>query len=98
MFLMVILRNVVKVETLDFSTLVKVRAPQTPAFTWDAAAEDWTFIDKGAEKSADLDPFFRYASYPTPAYYDLSAKYELSTDYAGPAFFLPSDCLKINSF
>ena len=69
MFLMVILRNVVKVETLDFSTLVKVRAPQTPALTWDASLKDWSF-NLIVEKSADLDPFFKYASYPTQAYYD----------------------------
>ena len=33
MFLMVILRNVIEVETLDFSALAKVRAPVTPGFS-----------------------------------------------------------------
>ena len=36
MFLLVILRNVIEVETLDFSALLKVRAPVTPALFYDS--------------------------------------------------------------
>ena len=102
MFLMVILRNVVEVEVLDFSALAKVKAPLTPAFTWDKDADDWTFsLAEDIALSANLDPFFQYGEYPGANYYaniSQSGNYELADDFTGPAYFLPSDCLKINSF
>jgi len=99
MFLMVILRNVITVETLDFSSLLKVRAPVTPAFTYDKTTSQWiSSPDELQAKSVELNEFFKYASYPTEKYYKIFPEYDIEMDPAGPLAFLPSDCLKPNSF
>lgn len=69
MFLMVILRNVIEVETLDFSELAKVRAPVTPGFSLvgdgSSQAYTWETDNETLEGiSASLDDFFQYATYP----------------------------------
>lgn len=101
MFLMVILRNVITVETLDFSALVKVRAPVTPGFELIGQSPDYTWNSDTTSldaKSSELNEFFKYATYPNALYYELFPNYDITTDPAGPLAFLPSDCLKVNSF
>ena len=41
MFLMVILRNVVEVETTDLSALLKYKQPTFPGLNYDSATETW---------------------------------------------------------
>ena len=55
-------------------------------------------MDNFDAKSTELNDFFQYATYPGQKYYDLFTSYNMTTDPAGPLAFLPSDCLKINSF
>ena len=99
MFLLVILRNVIEVETYDFSSLIKVRAPVTPALFYDSTQKDWlTGMDEFDAKSTELNDFFKYATYPGQIYYAKFTNYNMTTDPAGPLAFLPSDCLKVNSF
>ena len=99
MFLLVILRNVITIETLDFSALLKVRAPVTPAFMYDSTTNAWVSgKDEFQAKSTELNDFFKYASYPSQQYYKNFSNYNMELDPAGPLAFLPSDCLKINSF
>ena len=96
MFLMVILRNVIDVETYDFSALAKVRAPTAPGLQWNNLGEadynsegSWEYSSTVAE---NLTPFFEYAKYPTETFYILQDGYNLKNDVFSPLYFIPQQC------
>lgn len=60
MFLIVIIRSIIEVDTFDFSSLNKVRQPTVPAFSWDSTTQTWSYSDIG-DLSDDLDAFFEYS-------------------------------------
>ena len=68
MLLMVVLRNVIDTETFDYSDLVKVRAPAFTALKWDSSVGNWTTDTSNIQE--EMDPFFRYADYPSEGYYE----------------------------
>ena len=45
-----------------------------------------------------MDPFFRYADYPSEGYYENFTAYEMDHDPLSPFYFVPQDCLKKYSF
>ncbi len=94
---MVLLRNLIDVDVYDFSTLSKVRQPTVPALTWDSETSTWSASDF-ATLSSDLDGFFEYSQYPNASYYAIEPTYNIQSDVLGPLYFIPSDCLKSNSF
>ena len=42
--------------------------------------------------------FFEYSSYPIDDPVTDTNPYELTNDYKGPLYFIPTDCLKVNNF
>lgn len=108
MFLMVILRNVVKIETFDFSALAKVRQGTVPGLEWDKDATASIEGMYGAWNNAilesttinkNLDEFYKYAQYPSPEYIGNETNgYDMEFDPLSPLYFAPSDCMKHNSF
>jgi len=105
MFLMVILRNVVEVETFDFSVLAKVRSPSALGLEWNPPSDTypkgvWSYDDYFSEVQspleANLEDFFKYGSYPLPPYYSVEAlaygtpSYNFTTDPTSPLAFIPS--------
>ena len=68
MLLMVVMRNVIDKEYFDYSDLAKVRAPAFTALKWDSSADTWTTDTNNIQ--SEMDPFFRYADYPSESYYE----------------------------
>ena len=69
-----------------------------PALNWDSTAGEWNYA-KAADLSADMQPFFKYGDYPTEAYYLANDdKYNIFTDFTGPGYFMPSNCMTTKSF
>ena len=97
MITMVLLRNLIDVEVFDFSALAKVRQPTVPGLSWDSTSSTWSAKDF-AKLSTDLDGFFEYSQYPNATYYAIEPTYNIQSDVQGPLYFIPSDCLKSNSF
>ena len=114
MFLIVILRTVIDIETYPISALNKVRAPTMPAFTWDG--EKWSSEGWG-DLNTDLTPFFEYGNYPLTIPTDSvhyarherdmktmeelgisNSEYNIVTDLTGPLYFIPQQCLEKYSF
>ena len=46
----------------------------------------------------DVNDFFEYGSYPIDKPVTSTNAYHLTNDYSGPLYFVPSNCLEINSF
>ena len=67
-----------------------------PAFTYSSAEGNWT-TSTGTVSKANQD-FFGFSHYPNETYYEKYGKYNLNTDYQSPLFFIPTNCLKENSF
>lgn len=38
------------------------------------------------------------SNYPNSTYYDDGTTYQVNKDFLGPLYFVPSDCMKMNSF
>ena len=109
MFLMVVLRNVVDIETNDYAILSEAKAPLALGLTWNSDASNdsddyvgaWSADDLSTQ-SSNLQDFFLYGSYPAPVdegYYKKNDnQYYLANDARGPLAFAPSNCLKEKSF
>ena len=94
---MVALRNLIDVETFDFSVLAKIRQPSALGLTWNDADDTypqgvWSYDDYFTEEQSDIEAnlqnFFEYASYPNKAYY-LFTDYNFTTDPTSPLAFIP---------
>ena len=103
MFLMVIIRNLIDIEVVDFSTLSEVRRPTFPAFPYSGDL-DLTSIDSTWDASfrfdisTDVNDFLYYSSYPSEEYWGNYTQYSQQYDLKSPVRFLPSQCFKENSF
>ena len=60
--------------------------------------ESWNFLTAMPSINRDMTDFFKYAGYPIGRIYDDDGDYSLLEDLKGPLYFLPTDCLKANSF
>ena len=106
MYLMVILRGVVDVTTVPMDQLLAVRQPTFvgATWTWNEPEKEtgpdygtWNFLDYGTIND-DVTSFFEYDSYPVLNPTTSTNKYNVLDDKFGPFYFIPSNCLKINSF
>lgn len=111
MFLIVILRTVIDVETFPLSELNSVRMPTMPGLKYSSTAQEmWT--PDFSSINTDLDPFFTYGNYPvslpdpTPDFkaeaaalgLDVDEPYNILSDFLGPLYFVPKQCLEKFSF
>lgn len=112
MFLIVILRTVIEIETYPISELNSVRMPTMPGLKYSSSTAQKMWTADFGSINEDLDPFFTYGNYPvslptpTPDFkaeaaaldLDLDDTYNIITDFSGPLFFVPKQCLEKFSF
>ena len=115
MFLMLVLRNIIDVDTFTFSDITSASIPVFPGLSYtynlcDPAVETCTTGQKmkyGYWSTAQLDdinynvePFFDWLKYPNgwKDMDDETREYHLSTDWKGPLYFVPTQCMEANSF
>ena len=107
MYLMVILRGVVDVESVNLDDLIQVKEATYPGLNWQwndmsTFAADSTYGEWNYESltllNTDQTDFFKYGGYPITQDYTTDKNYNMVSDVLGPWYFLPTDCLKINSF
>jgi len=95
MFIMVILRNLIDVETKDFSNLISSRHPTFPTLGYsgsidpDSDDSSWGGIASTLQVGLDLNGFMQYAKYPSEDFYIKQPTYSVEFDKKSPLFFLP---------
>ena len=108
MFLMVVLRGVIDVTEAEQLDLLSERIPTYPAFFYEGnldendaslSSSSWSGPSKFFQTGLQLNSFMKYSAYPNATYYENPTNfYNYNADEKSPLLFLPTNCLKTNSF
>ena len=117
MFLMLILRNIIDIETYSTEDILKATIPIFPGLTYtqndcnpfvepNTCPQGQTMqygywnYDNLIETNYNVESFFKWLDYdevPGSGFNDQN-EYEVNSDVWGPFYFVPTQCLKQNSF
>lgn len=108
MFLLVILRGVIDTTDANQLDLLSYRQPTYPAFFYQGTLDDstdpadntWSGQESFLPVGLQLNEFMKYSDYPNETYYETATNpfYSFASDTKAPIYFLPTNCLKTNSF
>jgi len=107
MLVMVFLRYHIGSSSIPYNLLIeKVKVPSLPGLKWSSKSSkkhpngSWSnSIVTHRSIGKDLTAYMNYTEYPTKFHYrNPEHQYSLIEDVRGPLYFIPEDCLEVNSF
>ena len=89
MFLLVWLRTVITVQDVSYDYLSGLKAPIYPGLVYETGKGNWTYGD--AQTSYRMKEFMVYDNY---SFVGEDDQFTIATDFAGPLYFNPPNCLE----